>query len=168
MNTRLVRGALTSCQALLLLAVLVAAPMGGHSSPWLSTSVVEAGDCTVYVTRSGHSYHRAGCSYLHQSSIRTTRSEAIARGYAPCKRCGGSDCESQGVVGSKSDTLRPPGEGGASQAGECTVYVTKSGARYHKPNCSSLHGSGTPMSRSAARAKGLTPCKHCGGSDCER
>ena len=127
-------------------------------------SVAEAADCTVYVTRTGHSYHRAGCSSLSQSSIQTTRSEAVAHGYAPCKRCGGSDCESPSVSGSPSDSLHQRGQVGQ---GDCTVYVTKSGARYHKAGCSSLHGGGTPMTRSAARGKGLTPCKRCGGSNCE-
>src|SRR5437867_10314011 len=44
-------------------------------------------DCTVYVTRTGHRYHRAGCSYLRRSQIPMLRSEAIKRRLAPCKRC---------------------------------------------------------------------------------
>jgi len=50
-------------------------------------------ECIVYVTRTGHKYHRAGCSYLRQGAIPTTRNKAIKAGYTACKRCGGSDCE---------------------------------------------------------------------------
>jgi hypothetical protein len=50
-------------------------------------------DCTVYVTRTGHRYHRQGCRYLRHSSFAMSRSEAIARRYTPCLICGGSECE---------------------------------------------------------------------------
>ena len=53
----------------------------------------ETKDCTVYITRYGHRYHKAGCRYLRQSSFPISRSEAIARGYSPCRVCGGSNCE---------------------------------------------------------------------------
>jgi hypothetical protein len=41
----------------------------------------------VYITQFGKRYHRAGCRYLQQSSIPVSRSDAIARGYAPCEVC---------------------------------------------------------------------------------
>ena len=50
-------------------------------------------DCTVYVTKTGHKYHRAGCQYLKSSSFKMSRSEAVKAGYSACKRCGGSTCE---------------------------------------------------------------------------
>jgi len=55
--------------------------------------VEQTKDCTVYATRTGHRYHRAGCRYLRQSRIAMSRSEALARGLTPCLVCGGSDCE---------------------------------------------------------------------------
>jgi hypothetical protein len=42
---------------------------------------------TVYVTKSGKKYHRAGCSSLSKSAIPMTKSEAEAKGYTPCARC---------------------------------------------------------------------------------
>jgi len=42
---------------------------------------------TVYVTRTGSKYHRAGCSCLRSSCIPISKSEAIRRGYTPCSRC---------------------------------------------------------------------------------
>jgi len=47
---------------------------------------VSAGE-TVYITKSGSKYHRAGCQYLSRSSIPISRSEAERRGYSPCSRC---------------------------------------------------------------------------------
>jgi len=45
------------------------------------------GNDTVYVTRTGKKYHRAGCSSLSKSCIPISRKEAESRGYAPCSRC---------------------------------------------------------------------------------
>jgi hypothetical protein len=56
-------------------------------------SVAQSKNCVVYVTRTGRRYHRAGCSALRYSSIAVPRTKAIERGYTPCRRCGGSDCE---------------------------------------------------------------------------
>lgn len=40
----------------------------------------------VYITETGSKYHRGSCRTL-KSKIKTTRSEAIAMGYEPCKVC---------------------------------------------------------------------------------
>ena len=74
----------------LTLAIPAAQPVTAAQQPAPSEQKKE---CIVYVTRTGHKYHRAGCSYLRQSAIPTTRSKAIKAGYAACKRCGGSDCD---------------------------------------------------------------------------
>jgi len=44
-------------------------------------------DPTVYITKTGEKYHRAGCRYLSQSSIPIKLSDAIAQGYTPCSVC---------------------------------------------------------------------------------
>jgi len=41
---------------------------------------------TVYVTRTGTKYHRAGCRYLARSQIPMSLKEAAAR-YGPCSVC---------------------------------------------------------------------------------
>ncbi len=41
----------------------------------------------VYITRTGERYHRGSCHYLSRSKIPIERSEAIRRGYTPCKVC---------------------------------------------------------------------------------
>lgn len=47
----------------------------------------EAGDPTVYATRTGKKYHSAGCQYLRSSRILMSLSDAKARGLGPCSRC---------------------------------------------------------------------------------
>jgi len=77
--------------ALLCLLVLpVSEPIQGAVA---SHQPAEKTDCVVYVTRTGHRYHKAGCRYLRYSSIRMTRTEALKLGLTPCHVCGGSDCE---------------------------------------------------------------------------
>lgn len=53
------------------------------------------------------------------------------------------------------------------QTKDCVVYVTRTGARYHRAECSYLRTSAILMTRSKAIKSGYTPCKRCGGSDCE-
>jgi hypothetical protein len=57
-------------------------PPAGMTEP----SNPEPREVTVYVTRTGTKYHRAGCSYL-KSSIPMLLSKAKAEGYTPCSRC---------------------------------------------------------------------------------
>lgn len=42
-----------------------------------------------------------------------------------------------------------------------TVYVTRTGKRYHRDGCRYLASSKIPMSLKDAKAKGYTPCKVC-------
>ena len=42
-----------------------------------------------------------------------------------------------------------------------TVYVTRTGKRYHREGCRSLSQSKIPMSRSDAEKAGFTPCHVC-------
>jgi hypothetical protein len=51
------------------------------------TKAVQTQNETVYVTKTGKKFHRAGCPSLRYSAIAMKRWEAIAKGYAPCKIC---------------------------------------------------------------------------------
>lgn len=42
-----------------------------------------------------------------------------------------------------------------------TVYVTRTGKRYHRENCRYLASSKIPMSLKDAKQNGYTPCKVC-------
>ena len=45
------------------------------------------GATIVYITATGHCYHRAGCRYLSKSKIPITLAKAKAEGYRACKVC---------------------------------------------------------------------------------
>ena len=68
----------------LFLASASALPPAPQPAPQQSAQTKEI---TVYITRTGKKYHRAGCSYLRSSSIPISLKEAKARGYTPCSRC---------------------------------------------------------------------------------
>lgn len=54
---------------------------------------------------------------------------------------------------------RPPAAPPA--AGEVTVYVTRTGKKYHREGCGSLASSSTPVTLSQARSNGMGPCSRC-------
>jgi len=45
------------------------------------------GDLTVYATRTGARYHKAGCPSLRKSSIPMKLRDAVAAGLTPCGNC---------------------------------------------------------------------------------
>ena len=64
-------------------------------------------------------------------------------------------------------SITPRDQAVAADTKQCTVYVTRTGVRYHRPTCSSLRYSRRAMTRSEAIVAGYTPCRRCGGSACE-
>jgi hypothetical protein len=49
----------------------------------------------------------------------------------------------------------------SSQTEAQTVYITKSGQKYHSANCRHIRNSGNPISLSKAQDQGYTPCSLC-------
>ncbi|MFA7692846.1 MAG: thermonuclease family protein [Candidatus Hydrogenedentales bacterium] len=45
--------------------------------------------------------------------------------------------------------------------GTTTVYVTKTGTRYHRKDCKTLKGGSTAVSLKEAKSRGLSPCQRC-------
>ena len=56
-----------------------------------------------------------------------------------------------------------PIEDGSGEAAGGTVYVTRTGARYHKATCLHLRESRIAIGLAEARDRGLKPCQACGG-----
>ncbi len=56
---------------------------------------------------------------------------------------------------------RQPAPQQQTQTKEQTVYVTKTGKKYHTATCRYLAKSKIPMSLKDAKAKGYTPCSVC-------
>lgn len=53
-----------------------------HSEP---ASLVPRGP--VVVTRSGKTFHRPGCRFIHGPAVEKSGGQAVASGYTPCVRC---------------------------------------------------------------------------------
>jgi len=62
-------------------------PATANQSQQIQAKVVRPENETVYVTKTGKKFHRAGCPSLRYSAIAMKRWEAIAKGYSPCKIC---------------------------------------------------------------------------------
>ena len=77
--------------AILLFLVLFTGTLGLtlslESPAYAKTKVSDKIEQVVYITRTGHKYHRAWCRYLRQSKIEISKSEAVEDGYTPCKIC---------------------------------------------------------------------------------
>lgn len=56
-------------------------------SPVSRINLSQNKDTVVYITKTGEKYHKDGCRYLRQSKIKTTKKEAVKKGYGACKVC---------------------------------------------------------------------------------
>jgi len=101
----------------------------------------------VYVTKTGSKYHRGNCRYLSKSKIPIQLNEAVLN-YTPCSVCNPPVLE-------EKKTVQPQ-----PQKKEITVYVTKTGSKYHRAGCRYLRKSMIPMSLSAAKLR-YSPCSVC-------
>jgi methylphosphotriester-DNA--protein-cysteine methyltransferase len=132
----------------------------------LSTQAQGNGGMTVYLTKTGARYHRAGCSSLRRSSIPVTLREAVQRGYTPCANCRPPVLETGAPAPNSpraQSSRKPPDQPKVApdDNGDTIVYVTKTGAKYHRAGCRSLAKSQIPMKLRDAVAKGYTACAIC-------
>lgn len=107
-------------------------------------------------------YHRHDCVWAQKISaanLVTFKSPEAAqsRGYAPCKVCNPSIASS--AQESTLASLQSPA-GSASSESEVTVYVTRTGTKYHRAGCRYLSKSmiPTPLKEAAQR---YAPCSVC-------
>lgn len=155
------------------------APSTKDSTPRATASV------TVFITRTGAKYHRDGCRSLSASKIPTTLAEAANGGYAACSICDPPIVEIAGPLpqvriappaarappaqAAERSMQSPPAttetqryyQSPQPQQDEATVYVTKTGAKYHSAGCQYLRQSSIPMSLNTAKAR-YGPCSKCG------
>lgn len=123
-----------------------------HAPP---PSTISSGtsDGKVYITKTGTKYHNNGCRYLSQSKIEMDIEAAVASGYTAC-----SVCKPQVLNGNSITNKAPP----QTEQKEVTVYITKTGAKYHNAGCRYLSKSMIPISLKSAKSSGYTPCSVCG------
>lgn len=91
----------------------------------------------VYIKEGGKKYHKMNCSLVKTGKTRVTLSEAVKKGYTPCKVC------------------KPIAQE------ETKVFVNASGKKYHKKGCHMIKKDAKEMNLAEAIKKGYTPCKIC-------
>ncbi len=116
-------------------------------------------DTIVYITRTGKKYHTGDCRYLSKSKIPVSLKEAIQRGYTPCLVCGPQIIETQ-----KQKIEKPKA---VDTSASVTVYITRTGKKYHRDSCSYLRRSKIRISLKDACARGYTPCSRCNPPKCK-
>ena len=116
---------------------------------------------TVYITVSGKKYHADGCRYLSKSKIAIALADAVAKGYGPCSACNPPTDDTATTVQQPTTIVeRESSAATATAAGEQTVYVTRTGSKYHKAGCRYLSKSAIPMKLKDAAAR-YAPCGVC-------
>jgi endonuclease YncB( thermonuclease family) len=108
----------------------------------------------VYATRTGTKYHRAGCRYLSKSSIPYSLADAQNR-YGPCSHCQPPVTKSAVAVSTPlPPVVSPPRTAQPStETKAVTVYITKSGSKYHTGGCRYLSKSKIPIALDNARGR---------------
>lgn len=116
---------------------------------------------TVYVTKSGTKYHKAGCSSLSRSAIPMRLDEAATR-YGPCSRC--RPPVWQPSASAKRLPPAPPAAVTSSASQE--VFLAVGGSVYHLDrNCKGLTGRQTVTSKlSDVQTPDYGLCSVCGSS----
>jgi len=124
---------------LFVFSVLSVNSMAASSNPAPDDKKVtkKSSETYVYVKEGGKKYHKKNCKVVPTGKKRITLSEAIKKGYTPCKVCKPMD------------------------KGQSKVYVNAQGKKYHKKACQMVKKDSKEMDLSDAVKKGYTPCKIC-------
>jgi hypothetical protein len=119
-------------------SLAVAAPLSAapNAAPDEKTTSKADEDPIVYVKEGGKKYHKKNCAVVKTGKTGIKLSEALKKGYEPCKIC------NPPVVSQK-------------------VFVNPSGKVYHKKGCKMIKKEAKEVDVAAAVKDGLTPCKIC-------
>ena len=89
------------------------------------------------------------------------RDEGYDQGYAAGKEAGKSNSGGSSGGGGGGGGTGGGGGGNNNDDDDITVYVTKTGEKYHYSWCGYLHSSKIAKSLSSAKSAGYTPCSRC-------
>lgn len=103
----------------------------------------------------GHAYTRFPFQYMDLFRAFEVRARESGKGLWDAEA--GIPPQSQVVPGA----IAPPEAAGTAQGDATTVYVTRTGSKYHADGCRFLSKSKIPISLKDAKARGLGPCSVC-------
>ena len=101
--------------------------------------------------------YQQGCSDTYDTAYQDFLDEygSYDEGYADGKAASISSGSASNATAPSSATSSSSSDSGV------TVYVTATGAKYHRDGCNSLWNSQIPKSLSEAKNQGYTPCSRC-------
>lgn len=102
----------------------------------------------------------AATEALAQQKAEEERARAEAEAAAQAEAEAQARAEAEAQAQAEAERQRAQ-ETTTSQTNERTVYITRTGEKYHESWCSSLRKSKIPISLSEAEARGYEPCKNC-------
>ena len=102
----------------------------------------------IFVSRTGAKYHREDCRFVAKSKLSSTLAGVFGR-YTPCSAC------APPVLKELAQPFKEPAGKSVGQ-----VFVTRSGKKYHRENCSYLKKSKIAVALKNARLSHL-PCSRC-------
>lgn len=132
-----------------------------------ATPTVSNEDVTVYITETGSKYHSDGCRYLSKSKIAMSLSDAISAGYEPCSVCNPPTLTSNELSSAANAQIKATVQPTATpqitkeDTQEVTVYITKTGRKYHRSGCRYLKKSCIAISLDDAKSEGYGACSVC-------
>ena len=103
----------------------------------------------------GHNDRRAGGYHFHHGTLKGQSFATKAEGIAALRNA-------QGNSGGSTAISRYSGSSKQAATTDLTVYITKTGKKYHKASCRHLRSS-IPINLSDAESRGYTACSVCGG-----
>jgi len=124
---------------------------------------------SVYSYEGGSHYHKKNCRQVADrfDLAASTATEAWDSWFEPCQICkpegyeafvaGQKQQQRQQQQWQQQQTFQQP----ARQITVGTVYVTKTGSKYHGDGCQYVRSSKIPMGLEAAQGQGYTACSRC-------
>ena len=91
------------------------------------------------------------------------KAEAEAKAKAEAEEAARAQAEAEAAAQAQAqaEAQRKAEAAAAAQTNEQTVYITKTGEKYHHDGCQYLKKSKIPISLSDAESRGYTPCSKC-------
>ncbi len=142
-------------------------------------STVFANDTLVYVDRHDIDtrYHRLTCSFIPKEYQAISVETAFAEGFRSCPICEPpiSNAEqklkdeeyqerlaqAKNIINSVSTPTTNTSTTYDSNSDDRTVYITRTGAKYHMSGCDYLDNTPYKLTIAEAESKGYAPCKVC-------
>ena len=145
-----VDGSKISTQTTVYKSATVHESFGGEKDATVSISVSQDAQATQELARKAE-----------EEAAAKAEAEAKAKAEAEEAARAQAEAEAAAQAQAQAEAQRRAEAAAAAQPNEQTVYITKTGKKYHRDGCRYLKKSQIPISLSDAESRGYTPCSKC-------